>query len=118
MEIQKTPLAQQLARLCDGNPAHPEFNAHAIRSMANIPITAYLHDYEPERAQLMDLLSIPPEQEDKLAYRQAAVYIDRLWQARETKHLAAAAIEILARPILNCYAERRTAYGSSTENPS
>ena len=115
MGIQKTPLAQQLTRLRDGNPAHPEFNAHARRSMADIPITAYLHDYEPERAQLIDLL---PEQEDKLTYRQAAARIDELWQVPETKHLAAAAIEILAQPILNCYEKRRAAYGSSTENPS
>ena len=118
MKIQKTPLAQQLARLRDGNPAHPDFNAHAIRSMADIPITIYLHDFKPERVQMMELLSIPLGQEDKLTYQQAAVRIDKLWQAHETKHLAATAIEILAWPILNCYEKRRSAYGGSTENPS
>lgn len=118
MEIQKTPLAQQLARLRDGNPAHPEFNAHAIRSMANMSITRYLYDFKSDHTQLIKLLSIPPEQEGKLTYQQAAGRIDKLWQAHETKHLAAAAIEILARPILNCYEKRRTAYGSSSKNPS
>lgn len=118
MGVQKTPLAQQLARLRDGNPAHPEFNRHAIRSMADILITAYLRDFELERTQLMELLSITPEKEDKLTYQQAAVYIEKLWQAHETKQLAATAIEILARPILNCYEKRRSAYGGSSENSS
>ena len=118
MKIQKTPLAQQLARLRNGAPAHPDFNRHAIRSMADMPIAIYLHDFQPERVQLMELLSILSGQEDKLTYRQAAVRIERLWQAHETKQLAATAIEILARPILNCYEKRRSAYGSSTENPS
>ena len=117
MGIQKIPLARQLARLRDGNPAHPEFNRHAIRSMADIPITAYLHDSKLDQMQLMNLLNISPGQKAKLTYQQIAAHIDKLWRQDQTRCLANAAIEVLAGPILYCYEKRENAY-SSTENPA
>ena len=116
MTFQKTPLDQQLAQLRSGHPAHPEFNASAVRSMADTPIITYLHDYTAECARLMSLLDIPPEQEARLTYQEAAVCIAKLWERSEKKQAADEAIGILALPILNCYERRKIAYGSSTEN--
>jgi len=118
MNIQRIPLDRELAHLRRGNPAHPEYNACAIRHMATTPIVTYLRDYAAECVYLMSLLGIPRDREDQLTYQEAATCIDRLWERPETKNLAEEAVEILALPLLDCYERRKNAYGSSTENPT
>ncbi len=118
MNIQRIPLDRQLTQLRHGNPAHPEYNACAIRHMSATPIILYLRDCAAECVYLMSLLGIPRDQEDRLTYQEAAVYIDKLWEQPETKHLASESIEILALPLMDCYEKRKNAYGNSAENPT
>lgn len=42
MELQRIPLEEQLKRLEDGIPAHPEFDAGAIRAWAGTPLRGWL----------------------------------------------------------------------------
>jgi len=118
MRIQKIPLDQQLAKLRNGSPAHPEFNACAVRNMANIHAMAYLRDYGAEFVDLTFLLHIPADQEERITYGEVATIVSKLWEQTETRVTAAEAMELLALPLLNCYERRKGAYGSSTENPA
>ena len=100
MRIQKIPLDQQLAKLRNGSPAHPEFNACAVRNMANIPAMAYLRDYGAEFVDLTFLLHIPADQEERITYGEVATIVSKLWEQTETRVTAAEAMELLALPLL------------------
>lgn len=55
MNSQRLSLDERLRRMANGCVA-PEYIASAIQAMANIPIAAYLHDFELERARVMELI--------------------------------------------------------------
>lgn len=111
MNIQRLPLAERLQRMEDGYPAHPEYNASAIQTMAHTPISVYLHDYELARARLMELLK-PWGAADDMTYQEAAAFVRDL---QHTPYVGAAiAAEVadhLAAPLLRCYQERKDDYG-------
>lgn len=111
MNIQKLPLAERFERMADGCVAHPEYNASAIQTMAHIPISVYLHDFELARARLMELLK-PWGATDDMSYQEVAAFVRDL---QHTPYVGAAVTaevaDHLAAPLLRCYQERKDDYG-------
>lgn len=108
MNIQRLPLAERLQRMEDGYPAHPEYNASAIRTMAHTPISVYLHDYELARARLVELLK-PRGAADDMTYQEAAAFVRDLQCMGAA--VAAEVADLLAAPLLHCVERRKDDYG-------
>lgn len=111
MNIQKLPLAQRLERMANGCVAHPEYIASAIQTMANIPIAAYLHDFELERVRVMELIG-PWGATDNMTYQEIAAFVRDLRRTPDGAQIAAEVADHLAAPLLRCYRERMKNYGS------
>lgn len=97
--------------MANGCVAHPEHIASAIQTMAHIPISTYLRDFELERARLMELIK-PWGATDNMAYQETAAFLRDL---RHTPYVGTAiaeeAAELMAAPLLNCFKMRRDDYG-------
>lgn len=111
MNIQKLPLAERFERMANGCVAHPEYIASAIQTMAHIPISTYLRDFELERARLMELIK-PWGAADNMTYQEISAFLRDL---RHTPYVGTAiaeeADELMAAPLLNCFKMRRDDYG-------
>lgn len=112
MNIQKLPLTERLQRIEDGYPAHLEYNASAIQTMAHTPISVYLHDYELARARLMEILK-PWGATDNMSYQEIAAFIRDLQHTPQVgAAIAAEVADHLAAPLLHCFSEREADYGA------
>ena len=111
MNIKRLPLAERFERMANGRVAHPEYNASAIQAMAHTLIAVYLHDFEPERARVMELIG-PWGATDNMTYQEISAFVRDL---RHTPYVGAAiaeeAAELMAAPLLNCFKMRRDDYG-------
>lgn len=91
MELQRVPLEEQLKRLEDGIPAHPEFDAGAIRAWAGTPLRGWLG---------------PGEE------------VGRLRTQPGGREAADEAAGLLALPFVRCQTERRKTDGEGAEDPA
>lgn len=117
MNIQRLPLAERFERMGNGYPAHPEYIARAIQTMAHTPISVYLHDFELERARLMELMEPWGATED-MTYQEMAAFIRDLRRTPDGAQIAAEVADHIAAPLLRCYKEREADYGQMDENPA
>lgn len=111
MNIKRLPLAERFERMANGRVAHPEYNASAIQTMAHTLIAVYLHDFEPERARVMELIG-PWGATDNMTYQEIAAFVRDLRRTPDGVQIAAEVADHLAAPLLRCYRERMTDYGS------
>lgn len=96
MKTEIIPLADRLARLRDGQAAHPEYDGAVIRSMARMPIMTYLGGYDT----FCDFQCITGTRED-LSYQVTARAIaDQVRHHELTAEGLAEAVSFLAAPVV------------------
>lgn len=96
MKTETIPLADRLARLRDGQAAHPEYDGAVIRSMARMPIMTYLGGYDT----FCDFQAVVGTRED-LSYQVTARAIaDQVRHHELTAEGLAEAVNFLAAPIV------------------
>lgn len=117
MELQRIPLEEQLKRLEDGIPAHPEFDAGAIQAWAGTPLRGWLGPGE-EVGRLAGIMGIPPGQAEGMPYREAAARLCRLRTQPGGREAADEAAGLLALPFVRCQTERRKTDGEGAEDPA
>lgn len=110
--MDKIPLKLRLEKLKKGFAAHPEYITCCIRNMANVPISAYLYQFDDEKAKLAVMLRMDTETLDAMTYKEVAFLIyKRLIQSVDVDTLRKAA-DLLAAPIKHCFKERCNRYAN------
>ena len=107
--MERIPLSERFSRLKSGYPAFPEFVPCAIRAMAEIPLSDYLHAFPDKLERLQEILGLAPEETAQMPYREAAKRIDRLWRVQRNRALLGEALDAMASPIRKCYKDRSQA---------
>lgn len=110
MSVNQIPLETRLKRLREGYASDPEFNVSAIKTMAKLPIRAYLAGWEEELKKLKELLFLTEEDIQTMTYQEVACYIHRLPNTIRHQEISRQAVRILALPFKKCYQERKQAY--------
>ena len=105
--MQKMPLAERLGRLKKGYPAHPEFVPCAIWSFANIPVSAYLANYDMEMTALAEILGIPKDEFGAYTYKEVASELMELRESAEYGEFFGEAVLHLTAPIRFFWQARR-----------
>lgn len=109
MKTEIIPLSDRLARLRDGEAAHPEYDGAVIRSLARMPIMSYLGDYHT----FCDLQSYLAIRQDLPYQITARVTNDLLWKKQLKAAEVSDIVNILAAPIVQiqrAYSERNSAF--------
>jgi len=96
MKIEIIPLADRLARLRDGQAAHPEYDGAVILSMARMPIMAYLGGYDT----FCDFQMVTGTREDLSYQITAAAIADQVRHHELTAEGLAEAVSFLAAPVV------------------
>lgn len=96
MRTEIIPLADRLARLRDGQAAHPEYDGAVIRSMARMPIMAYLGGYDI----FCDFQAAVGTREDLSYQITAAAIADQVRHHELTAEGLAEAVSFLAAPVV------------------
>lgn len=110
--LDKLSLEIRLEKLKKGFPAHPEYITCCIRNMANVPISAYLYQFDDEKAKLAMMLRMDTETLDAMTYQEVAFLIyKRLLQSEDADTLRKVAA-LLAAPIKHCFRERCHLYAN------
>lgn len=118
MKLQRIPLENQLEQLKKGIPAHPEFNASAIRSWADTSLGEWFGAERKAIERLSEILRIPGRKAETLPYKDAAALTAELWKNSERKEDADEALGLLALPFIRYYRERGSGYGESGQDAS
>lgn len=108
--MNRIPLERRLERVRTGYASDREYNACAVRSFAQTPISVYLSAFADEYERLLELLSITEEEARGMTYRDTAAAVHRLFWMRGSRAKAAEAMRILALPFLRCQEERKKKY--------
>ena len=96
MRTETIPLAERLACLRDGQAAHPEYDGAVIRSMARMPIMAYLGGYDI----FCDFQCITGTRDDLSYQITARAIADQVHYHELTAEDLTEAVSFLASPIV------------------
>ena len=96
MRTEIIPLADRLARLRDGQAAHPEYDGAVIRSMARMPIMTYLGGYDT----FCDFQAVTGTREDLSYQITARAIADRVSCKEISPEGLTEAVNFLAAPIV------------------
>ena len=96
MRTEIIPLADRLARLRDGQAAHPEYDGAVIRSMARMPIMTYLGGYDT----FCDFQMVTGTREDLSYQITARAIADRVSCKEISPEGLTEAVNFLAAPIV------------------
>ena len=107
MVVARTTLKERVSRLNKGYPAHPEFPPCAIWSFANIPMSAYLTNYDLEMTALAEILGVPKDEFGDYTYKQVASELMELRDSAEYGEFFEEAVLHFTAPIRFFWQARR-----------
>ncbi len=105
--VSRISLEERLERLQGGLSGDPAYPKAALRSMAEMPVSAYFGSCVEEMERLGELLGLEPEKFQSLCYWQAAFLASSLWEHGGHRAAAEEAVCLLASPPIRFFEERR-----------
>ena len=105
--MKKLPLTERLQNLKDGYPAHPEYVPCAIWSFADVPMSAYLANFDLEMTALADIFGVPKDEFEDYTYKKVACELVELRDSAEYGEMFHDAVTYFSAPIRNFWRTRR-----------
>lgn len=106
-KVKKLPLTERLQNLKDGYPAHPEYVPCAIWSFADVPMSAYLANFDLEMTALADIFGVPKDEFEDYTYKKVACELVELRDSAEYGEFYGEALLHLTAPIRFFWQARR-----------